>query len=278
MKYKLGLLAKDMHHSVLPKTYDFFGRSIGVDVDFKLCNVPPEKLGETVAALKAELDGFTVTMPYKVKIMDYCDALDESAEKCGSANTILVRDGKLTGYNTDGWGMIKSLGLKGVDFHGKRVVMVGAGGVALSIAYNLSVNGVAGVEVLNLFEEETGRLVSKMGPLFTGHMLNPENLCAYAADADVFINASVLGQVGYDDYEDLGFLDRMKADAIVFDVNYSNPDARLPAAAAARGLRTYIGNTMSSCQGIRAMEIWTGTAPSDETARELVKLVESGAW
>lgn len=274
MQYKLGLLAKDIHNSVLPRTYAFFGKSIGVDVDFTICNVPPEQLDETVQAMKAQMQGFTVTMPYKVKIMEYCDALDESAEKCGSANTILVRDGKLTGYNTDGWGMIKSLGLKGVDFAGKHVVMVGAGGVALSIAYNLSVNGVTKVEVLNPFDEETKRLTDRMGSLFTGHMLNAENLRACADGADVFINASVLGQVGYDDYTSLDFLDRLRSDAVVFDVNYSNPDARLPAAAAARGLRSYVGNTMSSCQGIRAMEIWTGTAPTDEAARELVALIE----
>lgn len=274
MQYKLGLLAKDIHNSVLPRAYTFFGKSIGVDVDFTICNVPPERLDETVQTMKEQMKGFTVTMPYKVKIMEYCDALDESAEKCGSANTILVRDGKLIGYNTDGWGMIKSLGLKGVDFAGKHVAMVGAGGVALSIAYNLSVNSVAKVDVLNLFEEETKRLTDRMGPLFTGHILNAENLRACADGADVFINASVLGQVGYDDYASLDFLDRLRPDAVVFDVNYSNPAARLPAAATARGLRSYVGNTMSSCQGIRAMEIWTGTAPTDEAACELVALIE----
>lgn len=275
MTYRLALLAKDIHNSVLPKTYDFFGKCLGFDVDFEIFNVEPEELETTVKKMKRTLDGFTVTMPYKVKIIEYCDELDVSAEKCGSANTILVKDGRLIGYNTDGWGMIKCLQLKGHSFQKKKVTLVGAGGVARSIAYQLSINGVTGVDVLNVFENETEALVSKMGPLFTGHMLNTENLYAYAKDKDVFINASILGQVGYEDYADLDFLDELKRDALVFDVNYSNPDAKLPAAARAKGIRSYVGKAMSSCQGIRAMEIWTGQAPSDQDAMELVAEVES---
>ena len=126
--------------------------------------------------MRESLNGFTVTMPYKVKILDYCDELDISAETCGSANTILVKDGRLIGYNTDGWGMIKCLQLKGFEFEGKRAVLVGAGGVARSIAYHLLVNGVKSVDVLNPFAHETEALVQKMGPLFTGHILNQENL------------------------------------------------------------------------------------------------------
>ena len=82
MEYKLGLLAKDIHNSVLPRTYDFFGKSLGVEVDFQIYNVLPEDLEKTVSYLRESKDGFTVTMPYKIKIMEYCDELDESAKKC----------------------------------------------------------------------------------------------------------------------------------------------------------------------------------------------------
>ncbi len=275
MEYKLGLLAKDIHNSVLPRTYDFFGKSLGVEVDFQIYNVLPEDLEKTVSYLRESKDGFTVTMPYKIKIMEYCDELDESAKKCGSANTILVNNGRLKGFNTDGWGMVKSLFLKGVDFKDKTVTMVGAGGVASSIAYHLLVHGVKKVKVLNVIQDELDRLLNRMGDTFEGAILNEENLVNYTKDSDIFINASILGQVGYDDYKDFGFLDGLKKDGIVFDVNYSNPDAGLPKAAKEKGLTSYVGKAMSSCQGIRAMEIWTGKAPSDEAARELVREIES---
>ncbi|MDO4548871.1 MAG: shikimate dehydrogenase, partial [Clostridia bacterium] len=274
MNYKLGLLAQDMHNSVLPAAYDCFCRSLGHEMSFKIYNVRAEQLAPTVNMFRDTLDGFTVTMPYKVRIMDFCDEMNESAEKCMSVNTVLVRNGKLIGYNTDGWGFIKSLQLNGADFAGKRAVLVGAGGVAMSIAYNLLINGVRKVDVLNLFPNETERLVSRMGKAFEGHMLTDEALSECAGKADAFINASVLGQVGFDDYADLDFLKKLPPDAVVFDVNYSNPDAKLLPAARALGLRAYSGRAMSSCQGIRAMEIWTGMRPSDETVSEFLRTLE----
>lgn len=275
MELKLALLAGDIHNSVLPQTYAYYGKCLGIDVDFKVYNIAEEQLNQTIADFKAELQGFTVTMPYKIKIMDFCDELDESAQKCGSVNNILVKNGKLIGYNTDGWGMIKFLQLKGFDFHGKNVVLVGAGGVAKSIAYSLSVNGVSHVDVLNVFENETDALVEKMGTLFSGYLLNTENLYKYAKGADVFINASILGQVGYDDYEDTGFLDSLADNALVFDVNYSNPGARLYKDAKEKGFNSYVGKAMSACQGIRAMEIWTEKKPSNGDVRKLLDGIEA---
>lgn len=129
--------------------------------------------------------------------------------------------------------------------------MTGAGGVALSIAYNLLINDVQSVAVVNKFPDETDRLVKRMGSRFTAYPLDSENLVKASENADVYINASLLGQLGFDDYDDFRFLDVLKKDAVVYDVNYANPDAKLPKEATARGLKTYIGNTMSAFQGIR---------------------------
>jgi len=277
MHYKFGLIAKDIHNSVTPTVYKTFGRDLGMDIDFEIFNVPQEQLMSTVTTARNGLDGFNVTMPYKVKMMDLVDELDESAVRCGSTNVVAVMPGrKLKAYNTDGWGLVKALALQGCSFNGRKVVMVGAGGVALSIAYNLSINGVTDVEVLNKFPVETERLCGRFGPLFHGHGLDAAELKKAATDADFFINASVLGQVGYDDYTDLSFLDSLKHDAVVFDCNYSKPNAALPAAARAKGLRTFVGRMMSTCQGIRAMEIWTGRTPSDDSARRLIDKENQG--
>lgn len=72
--------------------------------------------------------------------------------------------------------MTKCLQLKEFDFEGKRITLVGAGGVARSIAYHLMVNGVKSVDVLNLFENKTKALVQKMGPLFMGQPLTYEQI------------------------------------------------------------------------------------------------------
>lgn len=268
---KLGLIAKDIHNSVSPTVYETLGKAVGTEVSYEILNVPEDKLTEAVEYGRKNWDGFNVTMPYKQTILKYMDEIDESAEHCESTNTVAVKDGKLRAFNTDGWGFIKALQMEGYDFTGKKVVLVGAGGVAFSIAYNLSINGVESVEVVNLIPEQTERLCEKFGSRFSPHPLSAEILSECSRDADLFINASVLGQVGYDDYESFDFLDRLKKDAWVFDVNYSNPNALLLKKAAEKGLPAYKGSYMTACQGIKVMQIWSGKTPDAEAVRELAK-------
>lgn len=272
---KFGLIAKDIHNSVLPRTFEVFSKDVGISSSFQIFNVPEERLAETVAFCRTGLDGFIVTMPYKRAILGYVDQMDVSAEQCGSSNCCLVEHGKLTAYNTDGWGFIKNMQLKGFNVSGKHVVMVGAGGVAMSLAYHLLVNNVACVDVFNVYEDELLRLCRKFGEEFKPHLMDADALRQTCRSADLFLNASVLGQVGYPEYEDTSFLNYLPKHAVVYDVNYSNPEARLPAAARKLELKTYVGCAMSACQGIRAMEIWTGKTPSDVCAAELVQELEA---
>ena len=274
MTYRLGLIARDIHNSVTPIVYKTFASNAGIDIDFEIFNVEPEKLDETVAMARETLDGFNVTMPYKRKILEYADAIDTSAEQCGSANVIKTVDGKFTAYNTDGWGLIKALALEAHEVAGKHVVLVGAGGVALSIAYHLSVNNVGRVDVINLIYEEGQLLCDRFGDRFFMHLLNDQALNDCSRDADIFINACVLGQVGYDDYQDVRFLKQLKKDSVVYDVNYSKEKPNLLEGARSYGLDAYNGKSMTACQGIRAMEIWTGKSPSDDAARHLIAMMQ----
>ena len=264
---RLALVARDIQNSVTPMAYQMYGESLGRPVEFQLRNVEPEDFPAVLEYARTHWDGFTVTMPYKKRMMDYADRLAPSAEACGSINTVLVRDGALEGHNTDGWGFVRHLALQGVDPAGKTVAMVGAGGVALSIAYQLTRQR-AQVRVLNILREEGEALCSRFGCSFA--MLSPEHLAAACRGADLFVNASVLGQIGYPDYESFDFLAALPPRAVVYDVNYSKGDSALLLHAKQRGLAAYNGSAMSICQGIRAMEIWTGVRPTDETARRII--------
>ena len=204
------------------------------------------------------------------------DEIDESAEQCGSTNTVLVKDGKLIAYNTDGFGLIKAMQRVGFDFNGKKVVMLGAGGVAFSIAYNLSINGVVRVDVVNLFENQTANLCKKFGSRFFPHPLDYDELAKCCDGADLFINASVMGQVGYDEFSRFDFLDVLKPEAPVFDVNYSNPKALLLPTAREKGHKAYIGSNMTACQAVRVMQIWTGREPTEEAIGKLVDMFNAG--
>ena len=213
-------------------------------------------------------------MPYKQAALKFMDEFDESALKCGSTNTVEIRDGKLVAYNTDGWGMIHLLGLKGVPVTGKKIVMLGAGGVAYSISYHLSAKKVANVEVVNIFPEQAEALCEKFGPVFKPHLFTYENLELCCEGADLFVNASVMGQLGYDEFQNFNFLDNLAKGAAVFDVNYSNPDSKLVPAALEKGLPAWCGKGMTACQGIRAFEIFTGKRPLEASALALIQKFE----
>lgn len=267
---RLALVAKNMHTSVTPIIYGAFAKDIDVAITYDILDIDEKDFPVAVVDMRRTLDGATVTMPYKKTMLEYADAMDESASACGSINTIVIEDGKITGYNTDGWGMVKSLEMDGVRVAGGKVVMLGAGGVATSIAYSLKVNGVESVRVLDVIPKNAEELCARFGKGFSAAELTPHNLTDACRGATMLVNASILGQLGFPDFEDLSFLEGLTSDAVVFDVNYANPDAKLFPAARARGLGCHSGRHMSVCQGIRAMEIWTGRRPSDDCVRRVL--------
>lgn len=275
MHYQFGLIAKDIQNSITSKVYGRYCQDLGVTMDFTIRNIPEDALKDTLEFARANWNGFNITMPYKQAALAYMDELDESAVKCGSTNTVLVRDGKLIGYNTDGWGLIRALKDRGIPLEGKRVVMLGAGGVASSIAYNLSINGVAKVDVVNLFPEQAEALCRNFGHRFVPHSLSYDILRTCCDGADLFINASVMGQIGYDEFTQFDFLDVLAPGSAVYDVNYSNPNSLLVPTARSKGLPAYNGRSMNAGQGIRAIQIWTGREPDPTTVEALIKELES---
>lgn len=275
MAYRFGLIAKDIQNSVTPVVYDGFMKDLGLEHSFRIYNIPEEELADALAFARNNLDGFNVTMPYKQRALAYMDELDESAVKCGSTNTVLVRGGKLIGFNTDGWGLVRALSDRGVFITGRHVVMLGAGGVASSIAYNLYVNKAARVDIVNIDLEQAQGLCKKYDQRFAAHSLSEQTLEACCAGADLFINASVMGQVGYDEFQSFAFLDGLQPGAAVFDVNYSNPVAKLVPTARAKGIPAWKGRAMTACQGIRAVSIWTGLEPSQQAVDRLIAQLET---
>ena len=274
MQYHFGLIAEDIHNSATPAVYGAFSLDLGICSDFQILNIPPQQLRETLEYARGHLHGFNVTMPYKQTALPYMDELDESAVQCGSVNTVLVRDGKLIGYNTDGWGLVRALSDQGISVSGKRIAMLGAGGVACSIAYSLGTHNAAQVDILNPSLARAQDLCRRFGPRFHPYCFTDAALSQYTRGADLFINASVVGQVGYDDFSNLDFLDGLASGAAVFDVNYSNPESKLVPGALSRGLVAYNGRRMTACQGIRAIGIWTGREPSRQAVDILVSQLE----
>ena len=274
MEYNLALIAQNLRNSATPIMIETLMEDLGISYRFEILDVAPDDLECTIETARNERNGLIVTMPHKQAAMQYMDELDESAVKCGSCNVVQVNNGRLKGYNTDGIGLVAALAHFGHNISGAHVVMVGAGGVASSITYNLARQGASRVDVLNIIPEQAKSLCGQYPDLLFPHELNDAKLEHCCLGADLFINASILGQVGYDDYQNLSFLKQLNPKAVVYDVNYHNTESKLIPAAADAGLYAYNGKSMNACQGPEIIEIFTGQRPSRDGLEKLMKIAE----
>ena len=97
------------------------------------------EVGDAINGMRAlSIHGLNVTMPHKNAVIKYLDEVDPAGKTIGSANTILNKDGRLLGFNTDGVGALNALQQNGVELKGKKVLLLGAGGAAKAIAYTFA--------------------------------------------------------------------------------------------------------------------------------------------
>lgn len=231
----------------------------GLDIRYVNCEVPPERLGDAVrGAIGMGWLGFNCSIPHKVAILDYLDALAPSAEIIGAVNCVINHDGHLTGENTDGQGFVNALRTIS-DPAGKRFVILGAGGAARAIAVESALAGATHIQIVNRTTSrgsELAALVNERTPAaadFTaweGTYLVPD-------DTDIVINATSIGffpSTGTPDVDP----DTFRPDMVVADVVANPPDTVFLQSAAERGATTLQGLGMLVNQALTNARLWTG--------------------
>jgi len=256
-----GLFGYPVEHTLSPAMHNAAFAETGLDYCYVPFLVHPENLGSAVASVKAlSMAGVNVTVPHKEAVIPLLDQVDSEAAFIGAVNTVVHRDGKLSGYNTDGRGFMKSLEEAGVDVGKKRILVVGAGGASRAIGYYLSETA----EALCITDIDGARLVRLAADLSrirsnVQGVGSPENL----NDFDIVINATPLGLKPSDPSPvDLSAL---RPEQTVCDLIYKKTP--LLEGAAARGCRTVSGLGMLLWQGVLAFELWTLVRPPVEVMR-----------
>jgi shikimate dehydrogenase len=208
------------------------------------------------------LDGILVTMPHKAAMCELVDHLSAQARLTGAVN--LVRrspDGELWGDQIDGEGFVNSVIERGVVLTGMNVVMLGAGGVARSIAFSLAAAGIASLTIVNRSLERALALVHDLDASFPALKTSVGNESAVAA-ADLLVNATSVGsavQPGRPINPDL-----IRAGMIVADVVAKPTNTVLLIAAAERGATTHSGGEMQKAQFRSIVEVSTGKLGDNE--------------
>lgn len=234
-------------------------QAAGLDIRYINCEVPPERLGDAVrGAIGMGWLGFNCSIPHKVAILEYLDALAPSAEIIGAVNCVINRDGHLTGENTDGQGFVNALRTI-VDPSGKCFVILGAGGAARAIAVESALAGAAHIEIVNRTAGrgvELAALVDERTPASAGATAW-EGTYRVPEGTDIVINATSIGffpSTGTPDVDPDTFTPGM----VVADVVANPPDTTFLQLASQRGATTLQGLGMLVNQALTNARLWTG--------------------
>lgn len=257
-----GLLGWPVEHSLSPRMHNSAFEHLGLDYCYVTFPVRPENLKEAVSGVRAlGMAGVNVTVPHKESVIQYLDAVSDEARAIGAVNTIVNKDGKLIGYNTDGRGFMQSLAEEGIAVNEKDILLIGAGGASKAVSYYLSEKA----SKLFIFDVDKTKENALMEYL-TGlgrNVFEPESL-SMAQGMDIIINATPLGLKESDPLPiDKGLIIRSTT---VVDLIYK--ETPLLGEAKKRGCKTMDGMGMLLWQGVFAFELWTGMRPPVEVMRK----------
>lgn len=267
-----GVFGDPIAHSKSPLMLNRAFGELGINAAYAAFHIKPGTLCDAVNGIRAlGFRGVNVTIPHKLEVMNYLDEVDEHAKVAGAVNTIVNDDGRLTGYNTDGIGYVRSL-KEETGFHaaGKKIVMIGAGGAAQGIGYALSKEGAKQVTVANRTVEKAEKLAAYLGSWTDTRGTGLAELEAELQDADLVVQTTKVGMHPYVD--ELPFnAEWLHSGLLVSDIVYNPLETRLLKEAKARGALIHGGLGMFIYQGAYAFEYWTGNPAPVEAMRKAVE-------
>ena len=264
-----GLIGYPVSHSLSPAIHSYWAEKYQIATEYKLFTTAPARLRQTMLHMrKKNVAGVNITVPHKQAVIELLDGLDEQATRIGAVNTVLNKNGKFIGSNTDAYGFISNLqrSFPDVKLYLSDVVILGAGGATRAAIVGLQDAGAGGnITLLNRTEETAAKMAAEFGVKFASW----EDRSNTLKDKSLLINTTSLGMVGKPLLElDINTLPTV---AIVHDIVYAPLHTSLLRDAGARGNPIVDGLGMLLYQAQKSFELWHGILP--EVTDELRQIV-----
>ncbi len=270
-----GLFGWPVGHSISPQIHNAAFAAAGLDWRYLSYPVRPEKMAVALRNFASRGGrGLNITIPHKVAVIELIDRLEDRARLIGAVNTVLFKGGKVSGFNTDGPGFIRSVKEElNFDFAGKTVAVFGAGGAGRAVAVASAQEG-ARVEIADLdrsrsedLSEWINREIREGAAGFFA--ADTDNGRTVTAAADLAVDATPLGLNPSDPTSfNPGLLSLTSA---VVDLVYNPPETALLRAARKRGLKAINGLGMLVHQAAISWTIWTGLEAPVEVMRSAAR-------
>lgn len=262
----LALFGTPVGHSGSPAMYNFSFQHDGLDYAYMAFDVNVEQMPAVFDSIRLfKMRGGNFTMPCKNIAAELVDKLSPAAEIIGACNVFVNDDGVITGHITDGVGFVKNLEVNGVDVKGKKTVVLGAGGAATAIQVQLALDGASEVAIFNIDDEFYARAESTKEKLATRypeckvtveHLEDKEALAAAVNNADIVINATIMGMKPH---EDVTLIDKslFRKDLVVADTVYNPEKTKMILEAEEAGCQAIGGKGMLLYQGVVNYSLFT---------------------
>ena len=271
MGKSLGIIGYPLGHSISPVFQQAGLYAAGIDATYEGWETAPEDLARRLASFRS--DGFvgsSVTIPHKESVMALLDEVSEGARLIGSVNTIVSREGKLIGYNTDAPGFLRGLRENGgYEPEGKDTVLVGTGGAGRAVAFGLAGEGVASLMLVNRTVARAERLREEVSRAYPEVRVSVEGEIPEGFEYHLLVNGTSVG-MKHTAMEEASPVsrDRLVPGALVYDLIYNPEKTVLLKQAKEAGSQTLGGLPMLVFQGVEAFELWFGReAPVDAMFR-----------
>ncbi|MBI2767875.1 MAG: shikimate dehydrogenase [Chloroflexi bacterium] len=254
-----GIIGHPVAHSLSPAFQAAAFAACGLDAAYERWDTTAEALAGRVVSLRdPRYLGANVTIPHKEAVIPLLDELGGQSARVGAVNTIVNRDGRLYGFNTDGPGFAAALRNESYfDPAGKRFLLLGAGGAARGIAFALAEAKAATIAIANRTPERAARLAREVAE--TGAGAQAVSYADPVAGYDCVVNCTSVGMHGTAGEGDLPCDPAaMSPGTLAVDIVYTPEDTPFLRAARTAGCRTLGGLPMLIYQGGLSFELWTG--------------------
>jgi shikimate dehydrogenase len=271
----LAIIGHPISHTLSPKMHEAAFKKLNLKYRYLSFEIPPQNLRKGIEALKfLGFKGFNVTIPFKEKIVPFLDQVSPEAKMIGAVNTVLIENGQLKGFNTDGAGFTASLKKKwNFSPENKTVVIIGAGGAARAVATQLCLDQARSIGIANRTPAHGFILKKRLNRYFPDIDVvqlpfRGSGLKKFIQTSDLLVNTTSVGLSPSDsillpsDY----FHSRLK----VCDLIYNPSVTHFLEMAQKKGCSVLNGTGMLLYQGALAFQIWTGKqAPLQVMSRAL---------
>lgn len=260
---KYLVIGNPIEHSLSPELHNYWIKTNMVKATYGKMKITNDQIKDLILEIKSgKINGLNITVPFKQEVISHLDHLSEEADKTQSVNTILLKDDKTVGYNTDIDGFEHSLTINKIDLKNKNIFIMGAGGVVPSIVYALNKMQVSNITISNRTKskaENLKNLFEKVKIIDWGEI--PE--------FDMIINAT---SIGLNNQEKINLNLPKVENKLFYDVIYNPKETNFLKFGKECGNKVLNGKMMFIYQAFFAFKLWHNKEP--EINNDVLKLLD----